>query len=56
MIQPTSFDRKKYLYKSDAFVELVKDAVRFLNGTPVHTTPLPEVFQGTGVYALYYIG
>jgi hypothetical protein len=55
-IQPTSFDRKKHLYKSDAFVELVKDAVRFFNGTPVHTTPLPEVFQGTGVYALYYIG
>ncbi len=24
-----SFDRKKYVYKNDAFVELVKDAVRF---------------------------
>jgi Eco29kI restriction endonuclease len=52
----TSFDRKKHLYKSEAFVELVKDAVRFFNGTPVHTLPPPETFLGTGVYALYYTG
>jgi Eco29kI restriction endonuclease len=52
----TSFDRKKHLYKSEAFAELVKDAVRFFNGTPVHTLPPPETFLGTGVYALYYTG
>jgi Eco29kI restriction endonuclease len=55
-MKSTSFDRKKHLYKSEAFVELVKDAVRFFNGTPVHTLPPPETFLGTGVYALYYTG
>ena len=49
------FERAKHIYKNDAFVELVKDAIRFFNGTPVHTLP-PESFLGAGVYALYYIG
>ncbi|HAJ80082.1 MAG TPA: restriction endonuclease [Fibrobacteres bacterium] len=52
----TVFERSKHVYKNDAFVELVKDAVRFFNGTPVHNLPPPETFNGTGVYALYYIG
>lgn len=50
------FDRSKHVYKNDAFSELVKDAIRFFNGTPVHTLPPPERFLGTGVYAIYYIG
>lgn len=50
------FDRGKHVYKNEEFVELVKDAVRFFNGTPVHALPLPERFTGTGVYALYYTG
>jgi hypothetical protein len=50
------FDRNEHIYKNDAFAELVKDAVRFFNGTPVHSLPPPESFLGTGVYALYYIG
>lgn len=50
------FDREKHVYKNDAFVELVKDAVRFFNGTPVHPLPPPERFYGTGIYALYYTG
>ncbi len=50
------FDRKKHIYKSEAFVELVKDAVRFFNGTPIHPLPPAETFLGTGVYALYYTG
>ncbi len=50
------FDRSEHIYRNDAFVELVKDAVRFFNGTPAHTLPPPETFQGTGVYALYYTG
>lgn len=50
------FDRNKHVYRNDAFVELVKDAVRFFNGTPVHSLPPPEKFLGTGVYAIYYIG
>lgn len=55
-MKPQAFDRSKHVYKSDAFAELVKDAVRFFNGTPVHTLPPPESFLGTGVYALYYTG
>jgi hypothetical protein len=50
------FDRAKHVYKNEAFAELVKDAVRFFNGTPVQTLPPPENFLGTGVYALYYTG
>ncbi|MEI6702462.1 MAG: Eco29kI family restriction endonuclease [Deltaproteobacteria bacterium] len=50
------FDRSEHVYRNDAFSELVKDAVRFFNGTPVHTLPPPESFFGTGVYALYYTG
>jgi Eco29kI restriction endonuclease len=51
-----TFDRNEHVYKNDAFDELVKDAIRFFNGTPVHKLPPPESFLGTGVYALYYIG
>ncbi len=50
------FDRLEHVYRNDAFTELVKDAVRFFNGTPVHTMPPPESFVGTGVYAIYYTG
>lgn len=50
------FDRSEHVYKNDEFAELVKDAVRFFNGTPVHRLPPPATFRGTGVYALYYIG
>src|ERR1035441_6648246 len=34
------FDRAEHVYRNDAFAELVKDAVRFFNGTPV--LPLPQ--------------
>lgn len=50
------FDRNKHVYHSAEFAELVKDAVRFFNGTPVYPLPLQERFSGTGVYALYYTG
>jgi len=55
-MKPQAFDRNEHIYRNDAFAELVKDAVRFFNGTPVHTLPPPESFLGTGVYALYYTG
>ena len=55
-MKSSEFDRQKHIYKSEAFVELVKDAVRFFNGTPAHPLPLAETFLGTGVYALYYTG
>lgn len=51
-----AFDRSEHVYRNDAFAELVKDAVRFFNGTPVHSMPPPESFFGTGVYAIYYTG
>jgi hypothetical protein len=47
-MKPTFFDRKKHLYKNEAFAELVKDAVRFFNGTPVHTLPPPETSTTQG--------
>jgi len=55
-MQSNLFNRKEHIYKNSAFVELVKDAVRFFNGSPVHTLPPPERFTGSGVYALYYTG
>lgn len=55
-MKPIVFDRQKHVYQNDAFSELVKDAIRFFNGTPVHTLPPPAPFLGTGVYALYYTG
>ena len=51
-----AFNRNDHIYRNDAFAELVKDAVRFFNGTPVQTLPPQEPFLGTGVYALYYTG
>ena len=50
------FDRSEHVYKNEEFVEIIKDAVRFFNGTPVHPLPPPTRFRGTGVYALYYTG
>src|SRR3989338_1915636 len=50
------FDKSEPVYKNDAFSDLVKDAVRFFNGTPVLALPPPEPFLGTGVYAIYYTG
>lgn len=56
MVQVQPFDRDKHVYKNEAFVELVKDAMRFFNGTPVYPLNGLQSFTGTGVYALYYIG
>ena len=55
-MKAVQFNRAEHVYRNDAFAELVKDAVRFFNGTPVHTLPPPSMFSGTGVYALYYTG
>lgn len=50
------FDRSKHIFHSDAFTEIIKDIIRFFNGTPIQYLPPSENFIGTGVYALYYIG
>lgn len=47
------FDRSEHVYTSDDFDEVIKDTLRFFNGTPVHRVPISERFHGTGVYALY---
>jgi hypothetical protein len=52
----TLFDREKHIYKSEVFEEIIKDTVRFFNGTPVHILPPQTRFHGTGVYAIYYTG
>lgn len=49
------FDWSKHIYVSLDFEEIIKDTIRFFNGTPVHTIPTPERFHGTGVYAIYCI-
>ena len=51
-----SFDRSKHVFHSPEFEELVNDTIRFFNGTPVHPVLPIEKFEGTGVYALYFIG
>ena len=50
------FNREEHVYTSDAFEEIIKDTIRFFNGTPVISLPAPIKFHGTGVYAIYYIG
>ncbi len=47
------FDRNKHVFHSTDFEEIIKDTIRFFNGTPVQTIPVPERFLGTGVYAIY---
>lgn len=55
-VQTQPFDRTKHVYSNADLVELIKDAVRFFNGTPVISLPLTEKFIGSGVYAFYYTG
>jgi hypothetical protein len=55
-MQDRPFDKREHIYTNSAFEELVKDAIRFFNGTPVHNLELPERFSGAGVYSLYYTG
>ena len=50
------FNREEHIYTSGAFDEIIKDTMRFFNGTPVLKLPLSVKFHGTGVYAIYYIG
>lgn len=52
-----SFSREKHVFSRDEYIdELLKDIVRFFNGTPVQPLPPVEQFIGAGVYAIYYTG
>lgn len=50
------FDRIEHVYKGDGFSELIKDAIRFFNGTPVYSLASLNDFHGVGVYSLYCVG
>lgn len=53
----TRFNRNKHIYTNDEQIdELLKDILRFFNGTPVQPLPPDEKFVGAGCYALYYTG
>ena len=49
------FDRSEHVYSSSAFDEIIKDTIRFFNGTPVHPISIQDRLSGTGVYAIYLI-
>lgn len=51
----TTFERSKHVYISPNLEEVIKDTIRFFNGTPIYPIPVPERFHGTGIYALYCI-
>ncbi|WP_353258725.1 Eco29kI family restriction endonuclease [Prochlorothrix hollandica] len=51
----TDFDRSHHVYQSSDFDEIIKDTIRFFNGTPIHPITLPQRFTGTGVYGIYCI-
>lgn len=51
----SKFDRKKHVFHSPDFEEIIKDTIRFFNGTPVQPIPVSKRFHGTGVYAIYCI-
>lgn len=51
------FSREKHVFRNDAEIdELLKDIIRFFNGTPVQPLPPKTQFIGAGVYAIYYVG
>jgi len=41
------FRRSDHVYTSRDFEEIIKDTIRFFNGTPIHKLPSPERFHGT---------
>ena len=50
------FIRENHIFSNEAFLEIIKDAVRFLHGTPVQPVPPSKKFEGSGIYVLYYTG
>ncbi len=49
-------DADKHLFKSQSFIELIQEAINFMNSTPVEALPPEDRFLGGGIYALYYAG
>ena len=48
-------DPARHTFRSPQLKSLVREAVQFLAGTPIHALP-PARFAGVGVYLLYYLG
>ncbi len=46
---------EEHTFRSARFKRVVREAVRFLNSTPIHSLA-PAPFDGVGAYALYYLG
>jgi len=46
---------EKHRFRSTELA-IVKKAIDFFKDTPLHVLPPPASFDGTGVYALYYLG
>jgi len=47
---------KRHTFQSAKFEEVVKEAIRFLENSPVAPLPPPYNVLGGGVYCLYYLG
>lgn len=54
MLSSRPFNRNEHVFRSPELENILKDAIRFFNGTPVYELPMSENFIGSGVYALYY--
>ena len=52
--EPASLQR--HTFRSTMLKSVVQDGVSFFRTTPVLGVPPPFVFEGSGVYALYYLG
>ena len=55
-MSPPSVNPDQHTFRSPKFKSVVKEAVKFLTKTPVHSLPPATGFAGVGVYALYYLG
>ena len=56
MLERRPFNREEHIFRSPQLADLLKDAIRFFNGTPIYDLSSPEPFLGSGVYAIYYTG
>jgi len=50
------FDRDEHTFYSPTFESVVQEIIEFLEQTEAYTLPLPDRFNGPGVYLLYYHG
>lgn len=50
------FNPNSHVFKSPKVHAIINNAIDFLNQTPAYQLPPPDLFIGTGVYSLYYLG